>query len=107
MGAIALYRQEVRPFTDKQMELVASFAARPSSRSEHAAADGLREIAAAADRDRRRAAGHLQLAGRLAPVFEAMLESATRVGGSTSAPVLREGEVFRAVSMHGATPDYL
>src|SRR4029077_19251121 len=36
------------------------------------------------------------------------LENATRVCGSNFGTLyLREGEAFRAVSMHGATPDYL
>ena len=33
VGAIVIYRQEVRPFTEKQIALVTSFAARPSSPS--------------------------------------------------------------------------
>jgi len=46
--------------------------------------------------------------GELEPVVHAMLENATRVCGSNFGTLyLREGEAFRAVSMHGATPDYL
>jgi signal transduction histidine kinase/putative methionine-R-sulfoxide reductase with GAF domain len=46
--------------------------------------------------------------GELEPVFQAMLENATRVCGSNFGTLyLREGEAFRAVSMHGATPDYM
>src|SRR6516225_5484668 len=46
--------------------------------------------------------------GELKPVFQAMLENATRVSGSNFGTLyLREGDAFRAVSMHGATPAYM
>jgi signal transduction histidine kinase len=46
--------------------------------------------------------------GELEPVFKAMLENATRVCGSSFGTLyLREGDAFRAVSMHGATPTYM
>ena len=58
IGNINIYRQEVRPFTDKQIELVQNFAAKPLSLSRTpACSDELREVAAATDRDRRRAQG--------------------------------------------------
>jgi signal transduction histidine kinase len=46
--------------------------------------------------------------GDLEPVFAAMLENAVQVCGSNFGTLyLREGEAFRAVCMHGATPAYL
>ena len=87
IGAIAIYRQEVRPFTDKQIELVHELrrAGRHRHR-EHAAAQRAapahrrsHRIAGAADRDRRGAAGHLSSPGELEPVFETMLENAVRI----------------------------
>ena len=59
VGAIIIYRQEVRPFTDKQIELVQKLR-RPGSHRhrEHAAAERAPRVAAAADRYRRRAQGH-------------------------------------------------
>jgi transcriptional regulator with GAF, ATPase, and Fis domain len=45
--------------------------------------------------------------GQLALVFKAMLENATRICGATfGALMVREGDVFRRVALHGAPPEY-
>jgi GAF domain-containing protein len=61
VGAIGIYRQEVRPFTDKQIELVSSFAAGRNRHREHSVAERAARVIATADRDRRRAQGHQPL----------------------------------------------
>ena len=87
IGAIAIYRQEVRPFTDKQIELVQNFAAQAVIAIENTRL--LNELRQRTDDLPRRWSSRprprevLQVIssspGELEPVFQAMLENATRI----------------------------
>ena len=106
VGAIAIYRQEVRPFTDKQIELVSNFAAqaviaienarllnelRESLQQQTATADVLTVISSSP--------------GTLDPVFSTMLAKATELcEASYSTLWLHEGDGFRTAAIHGDLP---
>ena len=108
IGVITLNRQEVRPFTDKQIELVKNFAAqaviaientrllnelRESLQQQTATSEVLKVISSSP--------------GKLEPVFNAMLANATRICEAKFGIILQfDGERFRCVAEVGSPPVY-
>jgi GAF domain-containing protein len=111
IGAIAVYRQEVRPFTARQIEVIKNFAteaviAIENARLFEAEQQRTRELSESLEQQTA-TSEVLQVIssspGDLEPVFAAMLEKAVRICHATFGNISRwDGEIMHHVATHNA-----
>jgi GAF domain-containing protein len=115
IGAILIRRMDVRPFTDNQIALLQSFAAQAviaieNTRLFEAEQQRSRELSESLEQQTATSEVLRVISsssGELAPVFESLLASAKHLCGAEFGIILlREGDGFRTVALHGATAEY-
>src|SRR5262245_31199392 len=113
IGALAIRRTEIKPFTDKQIELVTTFADQAVIAIENVrlfdeVQARTRELSESLEQQTATSEVLKVISsspGELELVFRAMLENATRIcDASYGAMWLREGDAFRNAAFHGALP---
>ena len=115
IGVIAIYRREVRPFTDKQIELASTFADQAVIAIENVrlfdeVQARTRELSEALEQQTA-TSEVLQVIstspGELEPVFKSMLANATRICEAKFGVLFRcDGAVFHAAAWVGVPPVY-
>jgi GAF domain-containing protein len=119
VGVISIYRQEVRPFTDKQIALVTNFASQAVIAIENARLlNELRDRTAELSESLEQQTATSQVLGvissspgDLRPVFQTILANATRICGANFGFLYRyDGHLFHAEATQDVAPafaDYL
>jgi signal transduction histidine kinase/putative methionine-R-sulfoxide reductase with GAF domain len=115
IGAIFVYRQEVNPFTDKQIELLRNFAAQAVIAIENARLlNELRQRTTdlAESLEQQTATSEVlsvisSSPGELEPVFQTMLENAVRICDAKFGFMNRyDGDTWQIAAVHGAALGY-
>ena len=113
LGVMTLYHMQVRPFTDKQIALVGTFADQAAIAIENvrlfeAEQQRTRELAESLEQQTATSDVLRVISsspGDLQPVFEAMLENAVRICDAKFGGIYRiEGDTIRLVSTHSDVP---